>query len=176
MQTHFATNADDARWKQVPFAEPPGELLPVRLYRAAFAFGIASVNPSLNFSLQQRLGQNLLSPLRLQSRLAESLQSTLQLAWPAPGIGPDGWQLSAVHLQHAEAHTDVVVQGDVDNPFVLLREAGRLGDYGLAGMSLTDSRGRMMTLYDEGQVWLQQVHPDEVPDLIGLILALFGRG
>jgi hypothetical protein len=33
-----------------------------------------------------------------------------------------------------------------------------------------------MTLYDEGQIWLQQVDPDEVPDLIGLILSLFGRG
>jgi hypothetical protein len=173
------TEADssDARWRQVPFYEPPAEFVAVRLYRSAFAIGIASVNSSLNFWLRERLGENLQSPLRLRDGLIENLQSTLQLAWRDRPIGvPDGWQLSAVQLQHAEAHTDVVVQGDVDDPGVLLREAGRLGDYGLAGMSLTDSRGRMVTLYDEGQIWLQQVDPDEVLDVLDLILPFLGRG
>jgi hypothetical protein len=170
-------DSSDARWRQVPFYEPPGEFLAVRLYRSAFVLGIASVNSSLNFWLRQRLAENLQSPVRLRDGLIENLPGTLGLAGRDPSVGvPDGWQLSAVQLQHAEAHTDVVVQGDVDNPGVLLREAGRLDDYGLAGISLTDSRGRMITLYDEGQIWLQQVDPDEVLDVIDLILPLLGRG
>jgi hypothetical protein len=167
-------NFPDVRWKQDPFAEqPPSELLSVRLYRTAFAAGIASVNPNLNFWLRERLGEYLRSPLRLPQYL---LPRGRLPGWDLARGGPPGWQLSALHLQHTEAHTDVVVQGDVDSPGVLLREAGRLDDYGLAGLSLTDARGRMMTLYDEGQIWLQQVDPDEVPDLIILILPLFGRG
>ena len=167
-------NFPNARWKQVPFGAPsPGEFVSVRLYSTPFVVGIASVNPSVNFFLRESLADNLQGPLRLPPYL---LPSGELVGWQLSRGGLPDWQLSALHLQHADAHTEVVVQGDVNNPAVLLREAGRLDDYALAGISLTDSAGRMMTLYDEGQIWLQQVDPDEVPELIGQILPLFGRG
>lgn len=157
----------DARWRSlVRAAEPGGELQPLRLFSVASAIGIASVNPSLNFRLRDRLAESTpVRPLRLRLSLDPPFIVRLDPS-PLLRLGPPGWQLSAMHLQHPSVGTEVIIQGQQENPRALLREAARLYQYTLAGVSLADPDGRMVTVYDEGQLWLQQVAPEEVPGLM----------
>jgi hypothetical protein len=149
----------DARWRRlVDGANPPGEIQPLRLFAVGPVIGIASVNPSLNFWLRDRIGESTpIQPLRLQTR-------------PVPHA-PFGWRLSAVHLQQPVAGTELILQGGgQEYPEALLYEASLLGAYNLTGIGLTDQDGRMMTLYDEGQLWLQQFEPEDIPSLIEAVV------
>jgi hypothetical protein len=153
----------DERWGSR--ANAPRGLEPVRLYAAGAASGIASVNPSLNFWLRDQLSEY--EPSR-PLRLGWKRYSPYQLI---------DWQVSAIHLQHQSASTEVIIQGQRDSADPLFDAAERFPDYEVAGVSLADEGGRVLTLYDEGQLWLQQVAPDEVHDLLmTVVLPLLGRG
>lgn len=154
----------DEQWRSP--ATPPSEVQPVRLYAVGSALGIVSVNPGLNFWLRAQLSEYGPSrPLRLDWN---RYNSPHQLG---------GWQISAIHMQHELTSTEVIIQGPQENRDALFGAAERFADYQVAGVSLADSDGRVMTLYDEGQLWLQQIAPDEVRDLLlSVVLPLLGRG
>jgi hypothetical protein len=148
----------DERWMGTESAEVRTELRPLRiyrvsfstLYRASFATGIASADPSLNFSLQKQLSlDGAARPLRLKWDQVVAFQS-------------DVWALSAVHMQQPSLSTEVIIQGPWGDPQIVVAEASRFTEYDVAGVSLTDRDGRMLTFYDGGQLWLQNVGPDDV--------------
>lgn len=172
----YGQNSDeDADWSR-PAADPPGEIRPVRLYASDSVIGIVSADPGLNF--------------RLRERFAEHAESTaLELHWSSDLVSNlsnrSDWRLYGIRLLHPDTQTEVVMQGGD-----LLAEADRLTGYSgqptgyagrptgyeVVGMSVADSAGRMLTVYDEGQIWLQQVGADAVPGLVdSVVLPLFGR-
>lgn len=152
----------DEQWRSP--AAIPSEVQPVRLYTAGSALGIVSINPDLNFWLRAQFSEY--GPSR-----------PLRLDWNRYSPHQLGrWQISAMHMQHELTSTEVIIQGPQGNRDALFGAAERFADYQVAGVSLADPDGRVMTLYDEGQLWLQQVAPDEIRDLlVSVVLPLLGR-
>jgi len=153
----------DEGWVLTDSMDSRIELRPLRLYDMGFATGIASADPSLNFSLQMLFDR-------------EAGARPLRLAWnQVVAFHSDEWMLSATHLQRSEFSTEAVIQGPWGNPATVVAETDRFGDYEVVGVSLTDQDGRMLTLYDGGQLWLQHVGPDDVAGLFEKVVSQLVR-
>lgn len=149
-------NADTA-WQ-----EPQSAVATVRqavsIYRVASFVGIASADPAINFRLRERFG----------SQFKISLP---RLTWAASRPQSVGeWSLCAIHLRDPDTDIEVITQGGVESSAALISQLGRFDDYNVVGVSLAGEQGRLVTMYEGGQVWLQQIRPDEVPYVLEPVL------
>jgi hypothetical protein len=160
-QQVFQTVADpgnaDAAWQETQSGEATVRQA-VSLYRVGSFVGVASADPAANFEIRDRFG----------SRFGISLP---RLNWAASrplSIGE--WYLCAIHLRDPATDIEVISQGGVDSGPALIGQLDRYADYNVIGVSLAGEQGRLVTLYEQGQVWLQQIRPDEVPYVLGPVL------
>jgi hypothetical protein len=147
----------DAAWQQ-PLSTVATAQYAVSIYRVASFVGIASADPSTNFRIRDRFG----------TRFKISLPRLKWAAGRPQSVGE--WSLCAIHLRDPETDVEVISQGGVESRAALVGQLDRFDDYNVIGVSLAGEQGRLVTMYEEGQVWLQQVRPDEVPSVLEPIL------
>jgi hypothetical protein len=134
----------------------------VRLYQVGLLTGIAGLDPALNFRLRDDLRASAgLRPVRLR--------------WDGAPFRAGEWALSAVHLHHPSADIDVSMQGESGRQDELLEHVALLPGYDVQGVTVTGDAGQLATVYDEGQIWLQAVQPDDVPGVLERLIPLLQR-
>ena len=156
-QTAPDPDSADAAWQQ-PQSGVATVQQAVSIYRVASFVGIASADPALNFRLRDRFG----------SRFKIFLPRLNWAVSRPQSVG--GWSLCAIHLRDPATDIEVISQGGVESGAALVGQLDRFDDYNVIGVSLADEQGRLITMYEEGQIWLQQIRPEEVPYVLEPVL------
>jgi hypothetical protein len=157
----FSASADpdsaDAAWQPSIRATPVSQHLSI--YRVASFVGIASPDPALNFRIRERFSDNF-----------KIFEPRLNWTENRPQQVAGEWELCAIHLRDRATGIEVISQGAIGSGAALVGQLDRFDDADVVGISLASGAGRLITMYDAGQVWLQQLRPYEVPYLLEPVL------
>ena len=125
--------------------------------------GFVGPDPTYNYALLDRISE----PFELRE-LSFEQESPFAVAAP-------GWNLYALHLRSERTRTEVVVQGELHRSEVLESHGNLFHDLSLFGVTLARPWEReLVTIYDDGQVWMQSVPPGELPLVVQTLTRIFG--
>jgi hypothetical protein len=148
----------DMAWEQ-PLGKPSTVRQAVAIYRIESYVGIASADPTINFRLRDDFDKSF-----------KITAPTLNWAANRPQSVGD-WSLCAIHFRDPSSDIELISQGGQESRSELVRQIDRFNGYNIFGVSLAGLQGSVVTLYEEGQIWLQQVLPEDIPEILTPILA-----